>query len=247
MIIECRLLPDSVGTGATNMAADETMLEAAARGIASLRFYQWAPATLSLGYFQHQHPLLDNAALASLPWVRRLTGGEALVHDQELTYALAIPAGQPFQTKDVRPSAWIDRMHSIIRDGLTTLGVACTPTGINLLPMTSFLCFHHITAPDLLVDGRKVVGSAQRNQRGALLQHGGILLAQSAYTPSLPGIKDLTGVDLSFVPLREAILAHFTTQTGWNVVPSNWTPTETARIAELAPTKYQQEAWNRKR
>jgi lipoate-protein ligase A len=246
-IVECRLLPDSVAAGATNMAADETMLQAAVGGLASLRFYQWAPPTLSLGYFQPERMHHGNATLASLPLVRRPTGGTALVHDQELTYALAIPAGPPFQTKGLRPSAWIDRMHAIIRDALAILGLACASADANLPPISSLLCFHNITAPDLLMDGHKVVGSAQRKQRGALLQHGGILLAQSSFTPSLPGIKELAGVDIPYLALRDSILPSFTTQTGWNLVPSNWTPAENARIAELATTKYQQDAWNRKR
>src|SRR5262249_44203157 len=91
------------GSGAANMAADEVLLEAASRGTASLRFYTWAEATLSLGYFQ---PAAER--LPGLPWVRRASGGSALVHDQELTYCLALPAGAPWQRGG---ESWICRFH----------------------------------------------------------------------------------------------------------------------------------------
>src|SRR4051794_38575411 len=95
----CRLLPFESADGAGNMAADEVLLQAAAAGMAGLRFYEWSKATLSLGYFQPAAERLHDVKLAKLPWVRRPTGGEALVHQHELTYALALPAGLPWQRR----------------------------------------------------------------------------------------------------------------------------------------------------
>src|SRR5712691_9259535 len=89
--VHCRLLPFTTAAGPWHMAADEVLLETAAAGVASLRFYTWSPPTLSLGYFQPAASRLADPLLADLPWVRRASGGEALVHDRELTYALALP------------------------------------------------------------------------------------------------------------------------------------------------------------
>ncbi len=92
-----RLLPFATADGPHNMAADESLLEAAIAGAASLRFYGWSVPTLSLGYFQPQSVRLADSRLTGLPWVRRPTGGAALVHHHELTYAVALPAGRPWQ------------------------------------------------------------------------------------------------------------------------------------------------------
>src|SRR5262245_58709107 len=94
-----RLLPFAIADGPTNMAADEAMLlRAAEEGMASLRFYGWSPATLSIGYFQPAAIRLSDPRWATLPWVRRPSGGATLVHDRELTYALALPSGLPWQS-----------------------------------------------------------------------------------------------------------------------------------------------------
>src|SRR5436190_22488839 len=105
-----RLLPFATADGPINMAADEVMLLGAADGIASLRFYGWSPATLSLGYFQPAAVRLSDPRLATLPWVRRASGGATLVHDRELTYALALPSGLPWQSEQ----SWMPRFHAII-------------------------------------------------------------------------------------------------------------------------------------
>src|SRR6516225_5136529 len=94
--VACRLLPFITASGAWQMAADEVMLEAAATsGVASFRVYAWTTATLTLGYFQPGASRLTDPLLAQLPYVRRSTGGAALVHDREVTYSLALPAGTP--------------------------------------------------------------------------------------------------------------------------------------------------------
>ena len=80
-----RLLPFGSADGPTNMAADEALLECASAGVASLRFYTWTEATVSLGYFQPAAAREQVADLARLPWVRRSTGGAAIVHHHELT------------------------------------------------------------------------------------------------------------------------------------------------------------------
>jgi lipoate-protein ligase A len=242
---ECRLLPPADAGGAENMAADEALLESASVGVASLRFYGWTAPTLSLGYFQAAGPARALPQLATLAWVRRPTGGAALVHHHEVTYALAIPPGPPWQSRD---HPWLGRMHRIIQAALAACGVAtrlCPAGGER--GRGEVLCFLHHTPDDLLIGESKIGGSAQRKRRGALLQHGSILLAASPVTPELPGIAELTGRRLSAEELRAAVAEHLGRQTGWTILPGDWTPTERRRAAELAAARYASAAWNAKR
>jgi lipoate-protein ligase A len=98
-----------------------------------------------------------------------------------------------------------------------------------------------------MIDGSKIVGSAQRRQRGALMQHGGILLAQSPHTPSLPGIRELRGVALAAPRLCTSITQSFARKTGWQLLETEWTSAERQHIEEVAAGKYAQDRWNRKR
>jgi lipoate-protein ligase A len=227
------------------MAADESLLYSALEGTASLRFYGWSPATLSIGYFQPESLRGVDPLLAALPFVRRPSGGDTLVHHHEVTYMLALPSGAPWQTGG---ASWLRRMHAIIAAASRTLRVSprtYAPGGSG--PRPGPLCFHHFTAGDLLVGDAKIVGSAQRRRRGALLQHGAILLARSPHTPTLPGIHELTGHTLAAEEIATAICHEFVRQTNWQLVVDGWTECERERTRELASSKYTQVAWNRKR
>ncbi|HMF12602.1 MAG TPA: lipoate--protein ligase family protein, partial [Gemmataceae bacterium] len=141
--ITCRLLPYAVADGPHNMAADETLLHSAIEGTASLRFYGWSPPTLSLGYFQHESVRRADPLLAELPFVRRPSGGHTLVHHHEVTYALALPPGQPWQILSV---PWLRRMHEIVAVTLNALGVrAKLFNPLAKSSVTSVLCFHRFT------------------------------------------------------------------------------------------------------
>jgi lipoate-protein ligase A len=235
-----RLFPLESRSGPALMAADEVLLEAAVCGTASLRFYTWQEPTVSLGYFQSAAE-----CRAVLPWVRRASGGAALVHHHELTYALALPAGVPWQR---RGESWICRMHMIIGKALARLGVPLEPVRCEIeTQIGPFLCFLHHTPGDLLLSGHKIVGSAQRKSRGAVLQHGGILLAQSPFAPELLGLRDLTGQDLSVSSLAAAVCAEFEADTGWELRECTWSLAEEKRIEELVENKYAAAHWNEKR
>ncbi len=230
--------------GPNNMAADEVLLESAQAGIASLRLYGWSTATVSLGYFQPETARRDDEPLTKLPFVRRPTGGGALVHHHELTYALALPSGSPWQGRGHR--SWLCRMHTIIADALNELGV-CPETVSKEEQARNLLCFHHLTPGDLVVGTAKMVGSAQRKQRGALLQHGSILLATSPHAPTLPGIRELTGRTISISEIAAALEKAFTAKTGWTLTARDWAPTEQERIEELVRIRYSEPTWNQKR
>jgi lipoate-protein ligase A len=240
----CRLLPYAVADGAHNMAADEALLESAAAGDASLRFYGWSEPTLSLGYFQAERLRHEDARLAILPYVRRPSGGDTLVHDHEVTYALALPAGPPWQNGE----PWLCRVHHIIAAGLVDLGIGVRPVDCgDEKRLGPVLCFQHWTAGDLVVGTAKVVGSAQRRQRGALLQHGAVLLEGSQHAPALPGIAELCGRRVTVAAVRVAVGREFARQTGWDLVSGDWTNVERQRITALVATKYSRPSWNAKR
>lgn len=240
-----RLLPFAVATGPENMARDEVLLHAAESGIASLRFYGWSPATLSLGYFQPATARLADPALAALPWVRRPSGGATLVHDRELTYALALPAGAPWHSGE----PWMCRMHAILGRALATFGLADRVASLCGEPrlLGEVLCFQQQTPGDLICAGHKVVGSAQRKRRLCLLQHGAILLERSPFTPALPGVRDLTEVTIPPTDLRSAIEHAFATATGWSLEPADWTSDERDHVETLVQSRYDHESWNAKR
>jgi lipoate-protein ligase A len=236
-----RLLPYTVADGPTNMATDEALLRAAPGGVATLRFYGWSQPTLSLGYFQKESVRHSDPLLAALPFVRRPTGGETLVHHYELTYALTVPAGSS------RSQTWLRFMHETIASALAAQGIPTrlfTATGPSAFegPM----CFRHATPGDLLIGAAKVVGSAQRKHRGALLQHGGILLAKSPHAPTLAGISDLTGRDLAPHSLQGAVVGSFEKMLRVVLQPGEL-DSEQSDIKHLEESKYRTASWNSRR
>jgi lipoyl(octanoyl) transferase len=241
-----RVLPFAGADGATNMSADEALLESAATGGgAALRFYTWSAPTLSLGYFQPAADRLEDAQLAGLAWVRRSTGGAAIVHHRELTYALAVPPGKEWASEE----NWICRAHHIVqrvlaKHGIESRAVICGEE-VKLGPV---VCFLHQTPGDLLIGGSKVCGSAQRKQKGALLQHGSILLHRSEFAPHLAGICDAPGAPaLEPEALARELTEAFARDTGWRCEPGEWTAAELARTQAIRAEKYAHPAWNAKR
>lgn len=229
------------------MAADEVLLEAAGTGVASLRFYGWSTPTVSLGYFQPASARTSPSMPAELPWVRRISGGAALVHDCEVTYALALPAGAPWQT-DRRGAAWLNEIHAGIARALATLGVAAAMhAGAAVEPSGEPLCFCQITPGDLAIGTAKVVGSAQRRRRGALLQHGAVLLARSRHATALAGIRELSGRELGAEELCEQIAGELAQALRWELLSADWTDRERSRIDELAQTRYRDPSWQSRR
>lgn len=238
-------MPLESNFGSYAMASDELLLELAEEGICSLRFYTWAEPTVSLGYFQSASLLANSKELKTLPWVRRATGGEALVHHHELTYALGLPliiAGQ-------KSTIWQEKMHLVIQKSLLLLGVSLSE--INLPEQrndpSNLLCFHHHAPQDLIINRHKVVGSAQRKKKRGVIQHGGILLAQSIYTPSLPGILELSGIKLCPEELSALIVEECRLSFGWVFNASVKSIDEEARIQHFMKHRYADAGWNNKR
>lgn len=240
-----RLLPFWHTDGPTQMAADEMMLEAALEGVASLRFYTWTEATLSLGYFQSHAECMTDPRLAGLPYVRRATGGGAIVHHHELTYSFALPADSKWHPPG---EPWTCRVHYQIIDVFAEmeLSARANPCGAEQ-GAGEFLCFLHQTPGDVLMDQSKIVGSAQRKRTGALMQHGSILLAQSEHTPQLPGIYEPTGRGMDAVDLSIRLTDAFEAAFGWTITPVPFTDREKTRVEQLAQDRYRTAEWNDRR
>src|SRR5438128_2790164 len=175
-----RLLLDPPATGAWNMAVDEVLLDGVAAGDTppTLRFYEWAPPCLSLGYFQ-AFEVVDVAGCRSLgvDVVRRPTGGRAILHDRELTYSVALPASVLGRDAGILPSD--RRLTLALQTGLRRLGIDVSLAPESEAPNRALhgpACFDRPSAHEILLHGRKLVGSAQVRRAGALLQHGSIVI-----------------------------------------------------------------------
>jgi len=236
------------------MAVDEALLESAAEcGRAALRFYTWSEPTLSLGYFQNYSERDSHLPSRECALVRRQTGGGAILHDRELTYSLALPVESP-SARDA--SRLYEQVHIALVEVLARFGVEarfCTPPLANLSPSSStlagepFLCFQRRARNDLLVDDSKVCGSAQRRRRGAILQHGSILLACSEKAPELPGIRELSGQNLSTADVIEVAAGAIGLRLGLGLIAGELTADEASAAQTLCDEKYSGNPWNQKR
>lgn len=180
-----RLLITPPAPGAWNMAVDEAVLEHVERGEVrpTLRLYAWEPPCLSLGYAQPWSDV-DLDALQRENWqvVRRPTGGRAILHTDELTYAVIGPAADPRLNGSVLESYL--RLSQALVQALRLLGAPVTvheeaPAARAQNPV----CFEVPSAYEITVAGRKLIGSAQARRREGVLQHG-----------SLPLYGDLTRI-----------------------------------------------------
>lgn len=226
------------------MAVDELLLEwSAERGGCCWRFYGWEEPTLSLGYFQEYDDRRRHTSSRNCPVVRRLTGGGAIVHDAELTYSLVVPAGHPLA---VRRNLLYETVHTSLIEVLADLGVTATlylPPGPRKQKEQPFLCFRRRAPGDVLVNRAKVAGSAQRRRRGAMLQHGSVLLRRCPATPELVALEDLTGRSIAREELADAWLAGLGRRLALAWRPQPLSEHERSRAAALVESRYASTRW----
>lgn len=171
-----------------NMARDAALLERCAAGAEDIvfRLFTFAPAGITLG--RAQIPAieldLDHLAAGGIRWARRPTGGRAIWHDEEWTFSLTTPLANGWATT---PAACYARTSEVLAAALRRLGVPATvapgsPRGPGAPRARSGAappCFASTARHELVLEGRKLAGIAQRAVRGALLQQGSILLGDS--------------------------------------------------------------------
>lgn len=238
------------------MAVDEAMLDRYASEAPprapTLRLYSWAPATLSLGARQKERG--DGAWLRNngVGLVRRPTGGSAVLHEHERTFAVVGSLRQePF------PGGVLDtyrRIAEALLHALRTLGIeASASDGASAGPAT-VACFGRPSAHEIAIAGRKAIGSAQMRRRGAFLQHGSILLRADAARlgnalgtsvdpERLTGLHDRDGRGVDTVELDRALVAGFAVELSADLVPGDLTTEERERATRLRCWKYDSASW----
>ncbi len=176
--MEGRLIIEGKQRGALNMSIDAVLFKSARQGtdfLPVLRFYEWASPTLSLGFSQDLTDIdLATCTESGVEIVRRPTGGRAVFHEEELTYSLLLPKTHFISNESLLESYKVISEGFI--DGFNELGVEA-----KLSPGTGGTyknpsCFASATRYEVTIDDKKVIGSAQRRAKGAMLQQGSILL-----------------------------------------------------------------------
>ncbi|MDR3634182.1 MAG: lipoate--protein ligase [Isosphaeraceae bacterium] len=250
MATHCVVLPHECADGAANMAFDEAMLDAVAADPtrAYFRTYGWTTPTLSLGYFQRLAEADIDPRWRLVPKVRRLTGGGALWHHHEITYALVLSREHTL----ARDSKALYRaVHEAIASELRSEGIEAARRGNDgaegIDEPRPFLCFTGYDAEDIVSRGAKLVGSAQRRRAGAVLQHGALLLARSPLTPALAGANNLTPQPREDGYWRERLERRVPAALGF--LPTLGAPDLrlVERAVELERSVYRCSAWNNRR
>ncbi|MBC7249342.1 MAG: lipoate--protein ligase family protein [Anaerolineae bacterium] len=262
-----RLLNTGVADGATNMAVDEAILEGVAAGQSppTLRFYAWQPPCLSLGYAQVVRDEVDLEACRArgIDLVRRPTGGRAILHTDELTYSVVVPQDDPRVSGGVVES--YRRLCQGLLAGLRMLGLDVVQAGRkpprpkNL----SAACFDAPSDYEIIVGGRKIVGSAQARRRGVVLQHGALPLIgdvtrivdvlnlpederekfRAALRARATTLEAALGRALPFDEVARALAQGFAQGLNLELVPGELSPRELARAEALRAEKYAAEGW----
>lgn len=238
--------------GFENMAIDHAMFDLSeATGAHLWRLYRWEPHCLSFGRHEpaRRRYRLDLISAEHLPCVRRPTGGRAVWHARELTYAVAAPLSQ-YGSLHLAYRA----IHQILATAVAALGATPELAPDRTTPgLGSGPCFAVAVGGEILVAGKKVVGSAQRRGERALLQHGSMLLeddqslvrrvhlAPSPEEPPETPLGQLLGRPLDFDAAATAV-ATALMATGLPALPDGG-PNEVLRRAEGHYDTYQSDAW----
>ncbi|NOS35740.1 MAG: hypothetical protein GQ522_03785 [Deltaproteobacteria bacterium] len=171
---EWRLIVDNPAEGYENMAVDEALLLSCESGEApsTVRFYEWKTTTISIGYLQRYGPFNNVEA----PVVRRMSGGRAVIHGVELTYSITCNETAPLFSKGIYGSYRV--ISRALSDALKDISIEATTVSSGKRLSGSVnreSCFGSTSRYEILVEGRKVAGSAQRRFKRAFLQQGSIL------------------------------------------------------------------------
>jgi len=262
---------------AMNMAVDEAILQLHSEGKVppTVRFYTWEPATLSIGYFQKAEKEIDFAELRKhqLGFVRRPTGGRAVLHDQELTYSVVVSERHPKMPSSVTEAYKVISMGLL--HGFQNLNLQAEMVSLaseeekeKYSSPGSSACFDSPSWYELVVEGKKVAGSAQTRQKGVILQHGSILLdmdvellfsllkfpservkerMMESFRQKAVTINEVSPVQVTLADAIAAFHKGFASGLEVELVESELTAEERALAEELARTRYATDEWNFRR
>lgn len=260
-----------------NMALDEALLEWHSEGSIPpvIRFYEWNPATLSIGYFQQADRDINLQAVKeqNLGFVRRPTGGRAVLHEHELTYSIIVSEEYPDMPKTVTEAYRV--LSEGLLQGFRNLGMNAyfsvpdtAEKQADLKKPKSAVCFDAPSWYELVVEGKKVAGSAQTRQKGVILQHGAILLdldiekllsvfhftseeAKEKMRIKLPdkavAINDLMNQPVSIPQCIEAFKKGFEQSLNISLNPYTLTEEQLQYVVAIEERKYLNDEWNYKK
>lgn len=255
-----------------NMAMDEALLNFVSRGEIDpvIRFYTWNPATLSIGYFQRLQKEIDIDKVKEKGYglVRRQTGGRGVLHDKELTYSVIVPESHPNMPSTVTEAYKI--ISQGLLEGFKNLGFEtyfAIPRSKEerdkLKQPRSSVCFDAPSWYELVVEGRKIVGSAQTRQKGVILQHGSILQdididdlfdmfkfknerlkakMKENFVQKAVAINDISNQHITLNEMENAFEAGFKKGLNIDFKPLELTEKQLEEVQELED-KYRSEAW----
>lgn len=229
-----KLIDSGPNIGAYNMAVDEELLARAQAGEKTpvLRLYSWDPPAVSLGRFQKSEDAVNVEACKRLGFdiVRRITGGRAVLHNQELTYSIIARTDNPLFPSSVLGAYKV--IAAGLLAGLKNLGISAEMVSrggrhavLVKKDAKDPACFSSPSWYEILVNNKKIIGSAQRRMRGAFLQHGSILIDYDARLEAevIPGgcggdvvtcIKRELGRDVPFDVVKQAFVKGFSEELG---------------------------------
>ena len=255
-----------------NMAMDEALLNFVSRGEIDpvIRFYTWNPATLSIGYFQRLQKEIDIDKVKEKGYglVRRQTGGRGVLHDKELKYSVIVPESHPNMPSTVTEAYKI--ISQGLLEGFKNLGFEtyfAIPRSKEerdkLKQPRSSVCFDAPSWYELVVEGRKIAGSAQTRQKGVILQHGSILQdididdlfdmfkfknerlkakMKENFVQKAVAINDISNQHITLNEMENAFEAGFKKGLNIDFKPLELTEKQLEEVQELED-KYRSEAW----
>lgn len=232
-----------------NMAMDEVLLTQWEGRPVLVRFYAWSPPGLSLGYFQKYEEMERSPVLEECGAVitRRITGGDAILHINELTFSITGLEGQiPFQGS-VESS--YHRIHNALAKGFERFGLISSVRGPSkeshekLAEDANGRCFYRVTGYDLVAQEKKLVGSAQRRTQGMVLHHGSIPISPNPMTPKSADLSTLSQQKLSYRQVADAVRTGL--EASFNIGFKTWRPDQGFLEAskKLAEEKYGAKVW----
>ena len=262
-----RLIMDAPASGAWNMAVDEAILEHAGRGdvLPTLRLYAWTPACLSLGYAQ-PYADVDQPRLAVHGWdvVRRPTGGRAILHTDELTYSVCTSPQEPVMEGTVLESYNRLAQALVMACQSLDLPVSMEQHAPPVAATKGAVCFEVPSAYEIVLSGKKLIGSAQARKREGILQHGSLplhgdltrivqalafedeLLRENAAARLLKRATTAETYLQRVIPWEtaaQAVVGAFQTELGLTFERGELSSAEKTRAEELVQTKYAHPDW----
>lgn len=238
------------------MAIDEAIAIAFSEGQAppTLRLYGWAAPSVSFGSFQKWETAWEDLqGRGELHFVRRITGGRALLHDRELTYSVVASTKDPLFSEGIKGTFYA--IAGGLLAGLTSLGVEADiyapPRSQRLEHPPNPLCFASTSWYEITAQGRKLIGSAQRRWTKHFLQHGSLILQKGAdrtfFSENQIGLSELLPRLPDDESLRQMLKKGFESALSIQLEEGSLTPEEKTVSARLAKEKYGNPAWTLRR